>query len=208
MRFDSLRLAAVALLLTGLSAGKALACACCASEAERFEGSRPLETYEKEELGKIRLAAGARLSLNEAGFDAVKGIVRPAEEYKVTLEKTQAQWIFTFTDAGGRSGRLAIPSPRSARLFEIDPRVSSVRNEKPPAQVATVWLYKEWRFEHPLDAAGFFSSASDARITLILHGTGNHCFSADDFSHWTLLAKGRNTRYTLYGELVPSSAKE
>lgn len=208
MRLDTVRLVAMALLLTGSSAPDALACACCASQAERYEGGRTLESAEKEELGKIMLAAEARLSLNEAGFDDVKGIVRPVEEYKVALVKTSARWIFTFTDPEGRTGKLSMPAPKAARFFEIDPRVSFDRSEKPPTQVTTVWLYKEWRFEHPLEAGGLFASAKDAKMTLVLHGRGNHCFSADDFTHWTIVAKGRTTRYTLYGDLAPPSSNE
>jgi hypothetical protein len=209
MWFARLHRAGVALLLlTCAPADDAQACACCANQGERYEGGRALEVYEREELGKIRLATQARLSLNEADFDDIKGIVRPEGEYEVKLDRTPSRWTFTFKAPDGRMGRLAIPSPRTARLFEIDPRVSFDRNDKPPAEVKTVWLYKEWRFEHPLQAAGFFMASKDARLALVLHGRGNHCFSADDFTHWTLLASGRDTRYTLYGELVPSSAQE
>jgi hypothetical protein len=195
-------------ILTAVPSYEAHACACCVSQAERFEGSRALEPYEKEELGKIKLAANARLSLNEAGFNDVKGIDRPTEEYKVALVKALARWTFTFTADDRRLGRLVLPAPKSARFFEIDPRIPFDRSEKSPAQVNTVWLYKEWRFEHPLTASGFFAAVKDAKMTLVLHGRGNHCFSAEDFTHWTILVQGRNARYTLYGELVPHSAKE
>lgn len=188
--------------------GDALACACCANQGERFEGGRKLEAYEKEEMAKVRLAPDAHLSLNEAGYDDVKGILDPSNEYKVTLEKSQSRWVFSFTDGKGRSGRLSFPAPSSARFFEIDPRIGFDPAEKPPARIVTVWLYKEWRFEHPLAAAGFFSTDKDARMTLILHGRGNHCLSSDDFTHWTIVVRGKATRYTLYGELLSSSAQE
>lgn len=203
-----LRTAVIAALVSCAAGGGAFACACCANQGERYDGRRALETYEKVELAKVEPATEAHLSLSEAGLDEVKGIVKPSEALKVALAKTALRWTFTFTAPDGRVGRLSLPSPRFASFFEIDPRISFDPAEKQPAQVVTVWLYKEWRFTHPLDASGFFSSDRTASFTLILHGRGNHCLSAEQFTHWTILAKGRNTRYTLYGELGPPSSKE
>ena len=52
------------------------------------------------------------------------------------------------------------------------------------------------------------SSGARAKARLILHGYGNSCTDAHDFTHWTLVVTGRDIRFTLLGELgdKPSEA--
>ncbi|MBI5322228.1 MAG: hypothetical protein HZB49_22600 [Bradyrhizobium sp.] len=56
----------------------------------------------------------------------------------------------------------------------------------------------------PASATGVFAPAAGARhiLTLIVHGHGNSCTDANDFSHWTLVMQGPKANYTLFGELV------
>jgi hypothetical protein len=41
-----------------------------------------------------------------------------------------------------------------------------------------------------------------AQATLILHGGGNSCTSAYDFTRWTLRVKGKGISFTFLGDLV------
>ena len=50
---------------------------------------------------------------------------------------------------------------------------------------------------------GLFKAAvtRNTKITLALHGRGNACTSADQFTDWTLQVYGPPGKFTLYGKL-------
>jgi hypothetical protein len=82
-------------------------------------------------------------------------------------------------------------------VFEVDPR-------NVPDKGRGLTLYKEWKLSAPAASSGVFTPGTGPRqsLTLIIHGHGNSCTSAIDFTHWTLVMQGPKANYTLFGNLV------
>jgi hypothetical protein len=82
-------------------------------------------------------------------------------------------------------------------VFEVDPR-------NVPDKGRGLTLYKEWKLSAPAAGSGVFTPGTGPRqsLTLIIHGHGNSCTSAIDFTHWTLVMQGPKANYTLFGNLV------
>jgi hypothetical protein len=102
-------------------------------------------------------------------------------------------------DKDGHSGTLSLTWPESVSVFEVDPR-----QDKHPGGLGPR-LYKEWRVTGRMAGTGIFvpGNGDGARITLILHGGGNSCTSAEDFTAWTLRVDGPGAAYAFTGELEP-----
>jgi len=125
------------------------------------------------------------------------GIVTPSGSYDLTAAWRDNQLVFSFRDAKGRTGTLALARPASVAVFEVDPRNGRDAGQGPA-------LYKEWKLSAPALASGVFAPGAGSRhiLTLILHGGGNSCTDAGDFTHWTLVMQGPKANYTLFGNLV------
>ena len=128
---------------------------------------------------------------------SVSGIVTPSPSYDMTAAWRDNQLVFSFRDAKGRTGTLALARPASVAVFEVDPRNGRDAGQGPA-------LYKEWKLSAPASASGVFAPGTGPRhiLTLILHGRGNSCTDAGDFTHWTLVMQGPKANYTLFGNLV------
>jgi len=89
------------------------------------------------------------------------------------------------------------PLPRRLVRFMVDPR-----DEEATSAGGGPRLYKEWRLASTADLSGLVAENEDkAQATLILHGHGNGCTSAEDFTHWTLQVSGPDVTFTLLGKL-------
>ena len=88
--------------------------------------------------------------------------------------------------------------PDTISIFEVDPRTDPKQGGTGPA------LYKEWIVSAKVSGTGIFAAGvrGNARVSLILHGSGNSCTGPENFGHWTLEVKGPNADFSFIGELV------
>ncbi len=187
----SLSLAALALI----AATAAQACACCTQTAWRRVEIEKLDAARRDEIAQVRFAKAAQLMLGEAG-NAIKGVADPEQEYELTVTRAKERWAFSFRDRKGRAGTLVLSLPKTISIFEVDPRYGKDDGQGPA-------LYKEWKLTASAAGDGLFRAATGGgqKLTLVLHGRGNGCTSADQFTHWTLLVHGPADTFTLYGKL-------
>jgi len=154
-----------------------------------------------EELTHLRFAGTAKL-FTDAGFpDTIKGVVEPTTEaYGLKAAITGGGLTLTLTSPHKKSGQIVLPLLARLTRFEVDTRETRPRPNGPP-------LYKEWRLAGAVTLGGILAAANThARATLILHGRGNSCTSATDFTHWTVAVTGTDTQLTLLGELIGATA--
>jgi len=175
----------------------ARACACCSDLGMRFEAEEDIEQYEKDELGRIRFDDTAQLFITPAFPEDIKGIVAPSDRpYQFRGFADPKRWTFELSDSAGKQGTIVFPLPRRLVQFMVDPRDETTSAGGGPR------LYKEWRLESTADLSGLVAENEDkAQATLILHGHGNGCTAAEDFTHWTLQVSGPDVRFTLLGTL-------
>ena len=196
--FRTLTAAAVVLLPMVMLAGPAAACACCSSEGQRFVGVQPIDAYAAGLIGEIRFAEAAQLFSSEADPQDLAGVTAASNKFQLADAKTDSQWSFRFS--GGSDGSLTFQLPKSITKFEVDPREADAhdRHNGP-------LLYKEWRLTTKAKGNGMLNGATggDQQATLILHGRGNSCTDASQFTAWTLVLHGSKATVTFFGNLVP-----
>ena len=192
-------LASFAALLSLVSAGQALACACCTNYGQRNVNVVALDSGRRAEIESMRFAETAQLFVGEGSPDDSEGIATPADAYALKASWQGDQLVFDFRDERGHSGTLTLKLPGKISIFEVDPRDSPDQGHGPG-------LYKEWKLTSHAAGSGVFATGMGPSqfITLIVQGHGNACTSAGDFSHWTLVVEGPKGNYTLFGELVRS----
>ncbi len=177
----------------------AAACACCSEPGQRLELTDDIDTYIRGELEQLRLEATATL-YSDAGFpETTLGIVAPSlDPYRVEGGLEGGEFVFDLSDAAGATGRIVLALPARIDRFEVDTR----DGEQPPGGNGPA-LYKEWRLSGTVTLAGIFAAkAATAHARLILHGRGNSCTSAQDFTHWTLAVTGADVAFTLLGKVA------
>ncbi len=186
-----------AVLLAIIAAPAAFACACCADTAWRYVELEKLRPKRLSEIERIRFAKSAKLMGWRADQDMIRGVQNPSENYQLTVSRDNDMMIFNFLDERGRSGTLKLAMPKTISIFEVDPRGSEKDTGLGPS------LYKEWKLTMPAKGEGLFRDVTGPgqKLTLVLHGRGNMCTSAGDFSDWTLLIYGASGNITLYGAL-------
>lgn len=175
---------------------EAMACACCSDTGQRIEQTQQTDSYSRDELAAVRFAPQAKLYA-DAGFpDTVSGIQDPlAEAYTVTLVKRPAEWQFDVVDAKGRKGSLLFPLPKQFTRFEVDTKGLSV-----PETGNGPNLYKEWRMHGITKLGGILAgNGAWAHARIILHGEGNSCTAAPNFTNWTLSVTGKDIRFRFLG---------
>ena len=192
-------LVASCIALAGMAASvrEAHACACCTHTGQRYEAVEALETGRLDEIGQLRFAAVAELFTGEADPDTIEGIAAASSRYDLQVAQGRDRWVFAFRDTGGRTGTLTLILPESIAVFAVDPRRDNREGGTGPA------LYREWKLTAPAMGTGIFAPGMGRgqRLTLVLQGHGNNCFSASDFTHWTLVVSGPLATYHLFGEL-------
>jgi hypothetical protein len=194
------RIAAVPLAIALLAgaASSVLACACCTGVAQRKVEVQKIDETIAAELAKVRFKKEAKLALGEAYDEAIVGLDDPSEDFTLEVARRKDRITFALRDEKGRAGTLSLLAPRSVSVFEVDPRDETGETGYGPR------LYKEWKLTTAIVGDGIFrdSAGGKRRITLMLHGRGSACTTAEDFRHWTLLVHGAGTQsYTFYGEL-------
>lgn len=189
-------LCAITLLLAIVVSRSAQACACCASTAWRNVEVEKLDAAKLAEIGKVKFARKAMLMLGEADDNGIVGVENAEEDFTLALTRQKDKWTFALADAKGRKGTLSLAMPKTISIFEVDPRIGKDGETEPV-------LYKEWKLNANAAGDGIFQKTAGAsqKMTLILHGRGNGCTEANQFSHWTLLVYGPVDTYTFYGAL-------
>jgi hypothetical protein len=174
-----------------------LACACCADEGERKVLVERYDFSKRELIDQLQFDHAAELVLTDAGFDGIKGIASPSDEYDLRVHKNRTEIIFALGDKDGHVGSLVLRKPASISVFEIDLRDGQKNDGGGPR------LYKEWKLSSTMTGTGVFKTGASNNqfITLIIHGHGNHCDNLADFTHWTLVINGPLAVYSLIGEL-------
>lgn len=192
------RAAALAMLLTLVfHAEAARACACCSNEGQRNVGTSKIDAYAMGLLEDIRFAEAAHLYTGEADVADIEGITAKSSAFRLAVTKNSKTWSFVFEEDGG-GGTLTFAIPESVTRFEIDPREREAAGGLGPV------LYKEWRLTAKLVGSGMFKGATggNRQATLILHGRGNGCTDASQFSAWTVVLHGAKATTTLFGNLT------
>lgn len=167
-------------------------CACCADSGTWSERTRRLTAEEFAELGRLNFGSIATTFVTPAGLEEVRGIHRPADQYKLIHRGRTRDWRLEFQGPNGSSGILAFTIPDRGTFFATDPRDGKSTGAGGPV------LYKELRVSGPVTGAGGFTGGS---FTLILQGRGNACYHADDFTAWVIQVRGSGLDYALYGGL-------
>ena len=179
-----------------LATQPAAACACCANTAWRRVEIEKLDAAKIAEIAKVRFARKAKLMLGEADDNGIVGVEDAEEDFTLALGRQKDRWAFALADSKGRKGTLTLALPKTISIFEVDPRAGKDDEQEPV-------LYKEWKLNANAAGDGIFQKTSGGgqKMTLILHGRGNGCTEASQFSHWTLLVYGPADTYTFYGAL-------
>lgn len=176
----------------------ASACACCTDPGMRIESAEDMDRYERDEIYRLRFGGKAELYTTPAYPDDIEGVISPSEKpYNIRNAMGPRNWKFELSDAEGKQGTIIFPLPQRLVRFEVDPRDGDAKSPGVGPK-----LYKEWRLTSTAELSGMVAKSSDqAQATLILHGRGIGCTSAEHFTHWTLILRGRGVRFTLLGEL-------
>ena len=174
------------------------ACACCSDPGMRFESARDMNPDERVEISRLHFDDTAQLFTTPAFPDDIEGIIAPSDQpYRVRSVKSPTHWTFDLSDSVGKQGRIVFVLPTSLTRFQVDPR-----DEEATSAGGGARLYKEWRLKSTAQLSGIVAQGNNqAHATLILHGHGNGCTSAEDFAHWTLLLTGPGVRFTILGKL-------
>ena len=164
----------------------------------RIEATNDINQYEKDELGRVRFDDTAQLFITPAFPEDINGIVAPSDKpYRFRGITGPKRWTFELSDSEGKQGIIVFPLPRRLVRFMVDPR-----DEAATSAGGGPRLYKEWRLSSAADLSGLVAENNEkAQATLILHGHGNGCTAAEDFTHWTLQVSGPDVRFTLLGKL-------
>jgi hypothetical protein len=183
--------------LLGAGVTAATACACCTEPGYRNVTNRPLDSYKRGEIQRLRFAQKAQVFVDAGGLESIKGARNLSEDYELLVTQGEAAMTLSFKDGKGRAGTLVLALPRSLAVFEVDPRDGVGHSGSGPM------LYKEWRLTSPAAGTGVFAEAAGLgqKLTLILHGGGLACTGAEDFRAWTLVMFGNKAEFSLFGQL-------
>jgi hypothetical protein len=179
------------------NAPAALACACCAQTAWRYVETEKISPQRLAEIDQMRFSKVAKLRIGVADDESIKGVEDAGESYQLDVSRQKDRQVFSFSDEKGRTGTLALAAPKTISIFEVDPRGAEKDSGLGPN------LYKEWKMTANAAGDGLFRGSVGAgqKMTLVLHGRGNACSSADHFTDWTLLVYGPAGAFTMYGAL-------
>ena len=174
------------------------ACACCSNDGQRNVQTQEVDAYAASILADIRFDATSHLYTGEGEADGGwAGTDTP--NFRLAVAKSVNAWAFEFLQDGPARGTLTFAMPKTVSRFEIDPREpNAASNGTGPV------LYKEWRLTTPARGSGMFKDVTggDQKATLILHGRGNSCTDASQFTAWTLVLHGPKLTTSFFGTLA------
>lgn len=169
-------------------------CACCAERGEYSIRVRKPDDYEISELKRLQINE-ATLYTDVSFPEHVKGISPLLEtfNYSGAFSWQKSGWKFDFKNDQNATGILNLTKPTTMVDFRTD-----TYNEGEPI------LYKELRFKYKvLSGTGIFKKgiAPATEYFLVFQGKGNHCISAEQFTHWRLEVTGKKASYAFFGTL-------
>ena len=194
----------------------ALACACCSESGEYSIWTGKPDKNNADLLQEMKFDDAAFLYMNEAGFDAIKGLdslaktfesdswVASSGEFDLSNVFAAKTWKFNFKTKDGKTGALTLPMPASMLIFKADIHDGKSSGGGGPL------LYKEWRFKGNVQTGnGFFQTGIVKPTTyfLVLQGRGNSCDNAEDFTHWQLEVNGRKADYRFFGKMSSANSE-
>lgn len=198
---------ALATLITLALPNHLAACTCCADIGDRIELRKEISENQREEILKLRFNEKARLLALQLSQDKllvrdffspdeIEGFVAPSyDPFDFKAIANRDGWTFEITNHSGEKGRIEFSLPSELVEFQVDPRDGQGILPFEPR------LYHEWRLEGPATLSGIVGNGNGkARTILILQAHGNHCLSAQHFTHWNLLIDGPDTRFALIGK--------
>jgi hypothetical protein len=180
-----------------LAPGHALACACCTDPGQRLVGAEAIDAYAQGLLDQLSFGSEALLFTGNASPEDITPITATSDRFTLVVGRDGARWVLTFKDEAGAESTLKFSTPAKVSRFEVDPRDSA---EAPPNGPG---LYKEWRITAKARGSGMFKSAADPLATLIIHGRGNSCTDASQFTAWTIVLQSGTEAATFFGLLQP-----
>ena len=150
-------------------------------------------------LDEVRFAESALLYTGE-GDPQVGDQTVPSTEFRLTATRSNATWVLEF--AGWRKRRKT-DVQAAAELCQVRSRSARESDGGDEGGTGPV-LDKEWRLTFTPQGSGVFEDVTggDQRATLILHGRGNSCTDASQFTAWTLVLHGPKGTSTLFGTLL------
>lgn len=176
----------------------AYACACCAEPGTWFHERLKADQDALALVGQVgrRFDKTARLYVDAAGLEEVKGISHASETYSLeSFVSHSRNWRLEFKDSQGNHGTLAFTIPATAIFYGSD------QQEGQPGGGGSPMLYKEWVFAGPVSGTGIFKRGTPAqtKFQLILQGRGNMCPAQEDFKSWILQVKGPRADFSFNG---------
>jgi hypothetical protein len=190
--------AASALALVVSGSPPALACACCSNDGQRNVATQDVDAYAAGILADVRFDAASHLYTGEGESDG-GWMLSGTPDFHLAVTKSEKAWVFQFSQEGAAGGALTFTLPETVSRFEIDPREpNAASNGLGPV------LYKEWRLTAPGVGSGMFKEVTggDQKTTLILHGRGNGCTDASQFTAWTIVLHGSKLTTSFFGTLA------
>ncbi len=203
MHFRRCLFAVLFAALIGANIASASACACCTNTGQRKVEVTKINSSILSEIERLRFAKDAKLGLGEGYDDGIKGLTDPSEDFKVEVSRPKDRITFSLRDEKGRAGTLSLLQPKTVSVFEVDTRDDKEQTGYGPR------LYKEWKFTTGVAGDGIFrgSVGPNRRITLVLHGRGNSCTDAGQFTAWTLVLHGPKLTTSFFGTLSGQSTE-
>lgn len=183
------------LVAAGL-ASDARACACCASPGEFRDTVAKPSDYERTQIARLAFAAHATLFTGEADAGDIKGLKTSASDFNVAVDRAGQTWTMSFNEGGKAVGSLTFRVDQRLHQRAFDPRTTK------PEPSEMIALDKDWTLTSPVTGTGMFDLAPAASIALVLHGRGNNCGAAEDFSRWTAVVNGQGFSFHFYGDLA------
>lgn len=192
------RIAGALAAIVGLLPTAADACACCSSPGQRLVETGKPDAYVLADFATVEIAPEATFATTEAFPEDIKGVSKPSPDPMRAAGSISAGKLELDLVAGGTSrGRVSFTGNGALERFEVDRRID--RGTSPGGGPM---IYKEWKFPGAVALEGFLSAGGGvAWGQLILHGQGNGCTSAADFSRWTLEVRGGTVHFTLLGAI-------
>ncbi|CAN5813515.1 hypothetical protein BH20ACI4_BH20ACI4_20410 [soil metagenome] len=187
----------------------AFACACCAEPGTYSIWTGKADGYYLDVVNGIKFDEKAYLYMNEAGFEAIKGLseigkdfesdswVASAGQFDFKGSYAAKMWKLNFKTKSGKTGTLNLPMPAQMLTFKVDIHDGKTSGGGP-------LLYKEFRFKGNVQTGnGFFQKGivKPTSYFLVLKGRGNGCDNSEDFTHWYLEIRGKNAEYEFFGKL-------
>ena len=195
-----------------LSAGNALACACCSEPGTYSISTLKPGSFHIDLLRELKFAPKAKLYMTEAGFEMIKGLDQLRKEDEAASTSItdgldlaasfagRRMWTFEIKTPKGIRGSVTFPMPASIVTFAADIHDNEDTGLGP-------LLYKELRFKGQVSSAAGFMRADVTRGTtyfLVFQGRGRGCHEVYDFKNWRLEIDGPRASYAFYGKLTSS----